>query len=237
MVGSLVTLNVAVVTRKTDKIVVLLYCIFINVKVKAKGVAFGRRIFQLRTDQFDAKPDEVDHWTPSSHWCPRCWHWVVDCEDLLDPMPLNTMPWTIAGFKAWLTTARRNAWKFDSNGTACTNLPAGAALAAIFARTHQRDGGTTDDLRVRRRHTRPSSPGASSSRCRRCFRLRRWWSINVAAARSRRLPRRDACAASGGVASGSSTCWLIVGQARRRSTFGLMARTPARSAARASMPT
>jgi hypothetical protein len=40
----------------------------------------------MKTSQFDAKPDEVDHWTPYSHWCAGCWHWVVDCEHLLDPL-------------------------------------------------------------------------------------------------------------------------------------------------------
>src|SRR5215471_12909461 len=43
----------------------------------------------VNTSQFDAKPNEVDHWTPSSHWCAGCWHWVVDCEDLLDPLPVE----------------------------------------------------------------------------------------------------------------------------------------------------
>jgi hypothetical protein len=43
----------------------------------------------VNTSQFDAKPDEVDHWTPSSHWCAGCWHWVADCEHLLDPLPLE----------------------------------------------------------------------------------------------------------------------------------------------------
>jgi hypothetical protein len=43
----------------------------------------------VKASQFDAKPDEVDHWTPYSHWCAGCWHWVVDCEHLLDPLPLE----------------------------------------------------------------------------------------------------------------------------------------------------
>jgi hypothetical protein len=43
----------------------------------------------VKTSQFDAKPDEVDHWTPSSHWCAGCWHWVVDCKHLRDPLPLE----------------------------------------------------------------------------------------------------------------------------------------------------
>src|SRR5215471_739109 len=43
----------------------------------------------VNTSQFDAKPDEVDHWTPSSHWCASCWHWVVDCEHLLNPLPVE----------------------------------------------------------------------------------------------------------------------------------------------------
>jgi hypothetical protein len=47
------------------------------------------RIWMVNTSQFDAKSDEVNHWTPSSHWCARCWHWVVDCEHLLDPLPLE----------------------------------------------------------------------------------------------------------------------------------------------------
>src|SRR5215469_2962974 len=41
----------------------------------------------MKTSQHDAKPDEVDHWTPSSHWCADCWSWVVDCEHLVDPLP------------------------------------------------------------------------------------------------------------------------------------------------------
>src|SRR5215475_12926479 len=47
------------------------------------------RIWMVKTSQFDAKPDEVDHWTPSSHWCAGCWHRVVDCEHLLNPLPVE----------------------------------------------------------------------------------------------------------------------------------------------------
>ena len=50
------------------------------------------RIFRLNSSQFEAKPDEVDHWTPYSHWCAGCWHWVVDCEHLVDPLPLEHHP-------------------------------------------------------------------------------------------------------------------------------------------------
>ena len=28
------------------------------------------------------------HWTPYSHRCAGCWHWVVDCRHCLDPLPL-----------------------------------------------------------------------------------------------------------------------------------------------------
>jgi len=38
---------------------------------------------RVNTSQFDAKSDAVDHWTPESHWCADCWHWVVDCEQVL----------------------------------------------------------------------------------------------------------------------------------------------------------
>lgn len=40
----------------------------------------------MNTSQHETKPDEVDHWTPESHWCADCWHWVVDCEHLVDPL-------------------------------------------------------------------------------------------------------------------------------------------------------
>ncbi len=40
----------------------------------------------MNTSQFEAKPDEVDHWTPESHWCAGCWRWVVDCEHLVEPL-------------------------------------------------------------------------------------------------------------------------------------------------------
>ena len=43
----------------------------------------------MKTSQFDAKPEEVDQWTPYSHWCGNCWHWVVDCAHCLDPLPLE----------------------------------------------------------------------------------------------------------------------------------------------------
>ena len=43
----------------------------------------------MKTGQFDAKPEEVDQWTPYSHWCGNCWHWVVDCAHCLDPLPLE----------------------------------------------------------------------------------------------------------------------------------------------------
>ena len=35
-----------------------------------------------KTGQFEAQPNEVDHWTPYSHQCAGCWRWVVDCEHL-----------------------------------------------------------------------------------------------------------------------------------------------------------
>jgi len=40
----------------------------------------------VRTSQFESKTGGVDHWTPESHWCPGCWHWVIDCEHLQDPL-------------------------------------------------------------------------------------------------------------------------------------------------------
>jgi len=43
----------------------------------------------VKTSQFDAKPEEVDQWTPYSHWCSDCWHFVVDCEHCLDPLPIQ----------------------------------------------------------------------------------------------------------------------------------------------------
>src|SRR5215831_13878888 len=43
----------------------------------------------MNTSQFEAKQDEVDHWTPYAHWCDECWHWVVDCEHCLDPLPVQ----------------------------------------------------------------------------------------------------------------------------------------------------
>src|SRR5215467_8072678 len=33
-------------------------------------------------------PTKVDHWTPSPHWCAG-WHWVVDCEHLLNLLPVE----------------------------------------------------------------------------------------------------------------------------------------------------
>jgi hypothetical protein len=36
--------------------------------------------------QFDAKPNEVDHWTPESSWCAGCWAWIVDCEHLAEQL-------------------------------------------------------------------------------------------------------------------------------------------------------
>jgi hypothetical protein len=43
----------------------------------------------MKSSQHEASPDEVDHWTPYSHWCAGCWRWVVDCGHLLDPLPVN----------------------------------------------------------------------------------------------------------------------------------------------------
>jgi hypothetical protein len=43
----------------------------------------------MKTGQFEPKPDEVDYWTPYSHWCADCFHWVVDCEHCLDPLPIQ----------------------------------------------------------------------------------------------------------------------------------------------------
>jgi hypothetical protein len=41
----------------------------------------------VNSSQFEAKPREVDHWTPDSHRCAGCWHWVIDCEHLVDALP------------------------------------------------------------------------------------------------------------------------------------------------------
>src|SRR5262249_48297555 len=52
-----------------------------------RDYAIAPRLFGLSDAvQFEAMPDEVDHWTPESHWCADCWHWVVDCEHLRDPL-------------------------------------------------------------------------------------------------------------------------------------------------------
>jgi hypothetical protein len=40
----------------------------------------------VNTSQYEVMPNEVDHWTPESHWCADCWHWVVDCEHLAEPL-------------------------------------------------------------------------------------------------------------------------------------------------------
>ena len=40
----------------------------------------------MKSSQFESKPDGVDHWTPYSHWCAGCWHCVVDCEHVVDPL-------------------------------------------------------------------------------------------------------------------------------------------------------
>ncbi len=44
--------------------------------------------------QHEAKPGEVDHWTPYSHWCGdrECWHWVIDCKHMADPLGLPHFP-------------------------------------------------------------------------------------------------------------------------------------------------
>lgn len=31
--------------------------------------------------------DRVTHSTPSSHWCPGCWSWVLDCNHMVNPLP------------------------------------------------------------------------------------------------------------------------------------------------------
>ena len=46
----------------------------------------------MSSGHFEAKPEEVDHWTPESSWCAGCWHWIVDCEHLFDPLPLPHHP-------------------------------------------------------------------------------------------------------------------------------------------------
>jgi hypothetical protein len=63
--------------------------LFSRSQVSVSTSSQGVRIWIVNSSQFDAKPDEVDHWTPSSHWCAGCWRWVVDCEHLLDPLPLE----------------------------------------------------------------------------------------------------------------------------------------------------
>ena len=30
----------------------------------------------------------VDHMTSGSHWCALCWRWVLDCEHLVNPLPI-----------------------------------------------------------------------------------------------------------------------------------------------------
>jgi hypothetical protein len=46
----------------------------------------------VNTSQHEAKRNEVDHWTPESHWCAGCWHWVVDCEHLVAPLRAERHP-------------------------------------------------------------------------------------------------------------------------------------------------
>src|SRR5262249_42241529 len=62
-----------------------------NAPIRRRGVVgFSSqcRISSVNTRQFEAKPEEVDHWTPESHWCADCWHWVVDCDHVVDPLPV-----------------------------------------------------------------------------------------------------------------------------------------------------
>jgi len=74
----------------------------------------------MKTSQFDAKPDEVDHWTPSSHWCAGCWHWVVDCEHLLNPLSVEHHV-VDDGWIRSLAYDLTQCLRFDLNGILCTN--------------------------------------------------------------------------------------------------------------------
>jgi hypothetical protein len=84
----------------------------------------------VNTSQFDAKPHEVDHWITGVPVV-GIGSWIVNTSST--GYPLNIMPLTTVGFKASLTTAWRNAWRFDSNVTACTSI--GRCRCKSFAKS------------------------------------------------------------------------------------------------------
>ena len=79
------------------------------------------RTLAVNTSQHEAKSEEVDHWTPYSHWCARCWHWLWTASTFLIRFRSNTIQSMMDGSRALPTIAGSSAWKFDSNGTPCIN--------------------------------------------------------------------------------------------------------------------
>src|SRR5215467_11831379 len=76
---------------------------------------------RMNTSQFDSNPEQVDHWTPESSWCAGCWRWTVDCEHLLDPLPVPHHAVKDACSRALLTIVQLSVWKSDTSGIRFTN--------------------------------------------------------------------------------------------------------------------
>jgi hypothetical protein len=54
----------------------------------------------VNTSQHEAKSDEVHHWTPYSHWCARCWHWLWTASTFFIRFRSNTMQSMMDGSRA-----------------------------------------------------------------------------------------------------------------------------------------
>ena len=57
--------------------------------------------------ELDRNPYTIIHNTPFAHWCAGCWDWTIDCEHLIDALPVKAQPATDAWIRGYAYDARR----------------------------------------------------------------------------------------------------------------------------------
>jgi hypothetical protein len=57
--------------------------------------------------ELDRDPYRITHSTAFAHWCHYCWDWIIDCEHLIDPLPMRAQPATDAWVRSLAYDARQ----------------------------------------------------------------------------------------------------------------------------------
>jgi hypothetical protein len=65
--------------------------------------------------------DRVDHRTPEPHWSGECRHWVVDCDQVVSPLPIAHVAVNDGWIRSLSYDRRHGRLEIDSDGTTQPN--------------------------------------------------------------------------------------------------------------------